>query len=522
MNSGADRTDDNAVIAALGGTPYALGDGFDGGRNAFLRLELETSRPRRFELIRTYSVYGDLGTWPDGFATWAAQSGYGLVLSLGSGAGQTRYAYFETAYTTLHDATLDSWADAIRAYVDTYLEELLYFSWNHEPGGAGSSLTLTTTAFRAAGSTNLPVKTRTGVGLVKTLPSGTVLNFGGGITATLSAQADPVPPSYPAPTSLAVQALGADIPSGSVCAIESTAQMQLSYRDAFAKVRTRMDARWAGWARRYAVLFTWILFQTGFLDGDLWYPGNAYVDVIGGDLYNRYGRQVATPQPWQELSEISSANQVQSFAAGKGKKFIIAECGVLEGVAITPTGTYGPSGGQVVVGCQAIKGQADSGSDVVFFNTDGTVRFTTSLAAQATQGAVSVTLSALPQQITVADKGAARPVGKSKAAWWDNARAHLRDVWTDVVGLLSFNTSAAGNWLEQPAEGSADSLARFRAMTLDPHFRQDHVSLHDGRTPSFAGVGTFEPTKTEAAMFAPTKPLGAISEPTKTYDAISP
>jgi PKD domain/Glycosyl hydrolase family 26 len=81
--------------------------------------------------------------------------------------------------------------------------------------------------------------------------------------------------------------------------------------------------------RQYApnVSFVLILTAAGYGSSLItqWYPGDAYVDWVGADGYNRDGCGSGTSSAWQDFSTIFS--NFDSFAVAHGKPAVVAEWG---------------------------------------------------------------------------------------------------------------------------------------------------------------------------------------------------
>jgi hypothetical protein len=78
------------------------------------------------------------------------------------------------------------------------------------------------------------------------------------------------------------------------------------------------------------VAFAWTMMSSSFVDGaaeaDSFYPGDAYVDVIGVDGYNWYPGKPGSR--WRSFEDVLAP--AHAFAVGKGIPMIVAEYGVQE------------------------------------------------------------------------------------------------------------------------------------------------------------------------------------------------
>lgn len=483
------RADDAAVISLLNGVPFSIGDGFDDERDSNERMRLRLLR-NKIDTVRRYWGIGDPAK-PDGFDNWAASIGMWPVVTITmalSSETQDRVSFYEFSDTAIWDAVWTATSGRIKTWMDTYDIPGLVLGWTHEPGH-DYKLKYESLNARTPVDTQIQLRTRTGLGILKTIPAGTVLSFAPAAqngnppfsgTVTFNTQINAVPPNYPTPTNCLNVVITGNIAVGDIANMETLVQQQANYRNGWPKfVSIFENTVGAAWPKLSRIQYVLVLYQNAFNGIANWWPGDQYVDVLGVDIYNEFGDQGGI---WEDFQDIYEP-EARDFAVSHGKRVWICEMGCLEGVPITVTGgPYGP-GANITIQSGQIGSDQPAGQEIVCIATDPldlSYRFTTTIVDPIVQSQVGgpIKLANVPVQLVAGDKLAIRPPGKSRAQWMDNLTAYIK-TRGEIDGLLNFHSTAGDKqWEDEAPYGSMPTIEAFRRMALDPHFRQDPMSRH--------------------------------------------
>ena len=94
------------------------------------------------------------------------------------------------------------------------------------------------------------------------------------------------------------------------------------------------------------------------------YPGNAYVDILGLDFYDQSCITPNTPISWTQLSsETASLTSFESFAAAQGKAMSFPEWGLVSSSNGDDAAYVNGIGTAVATGNFAFQAYFDSGDD---------------------------------------------------------------------------------------------------------------------------------------------------------------
>jgi hypothetical protein len=465
------RGDDEAVIKALGGTPFPEADPDRATKNAYLRVELgigtETGKTTKLHLDPQFRSLSD-DDWPTSYDAWTVGNKRKLVLSVAPRDKQGEGVSFcELASTANFDAAVTAAAGRLKPFVDDYVDEELFLAWGHEPLYPDPRPRLVAkNGVTFSGTPNkIVVETREGVGVVCAFPKGTELIFrspdGLSEVKTIAFEAGKL-----GDYDIYVNASFGKVEPGWTLRYQTPNEVAASYVASFKKARAAMTQAWGGWSGKSKVRFTWIVPYDLGSSLDALYPGDDQVDVVGVEAINPWGNSPGAP--WRELGEMLLG--ARTFASAHGNKpVLVTATGSLDGVVVRTTAPAA-AGDKAGVSMQALPETAPVGTEVFFFDGLGKPLAKGTIGTLAVAGTTTLALDTLDAPVPADSLALVRVPTRNKSFWIQNARTFLKQCAPDVKGVIWRTGFPFGYWLDQGPDAAPDVLDAFRSWAIDPYF----------------------------------------------------